>query len=68
MARLSRFFAAMNDPRVRAAWLDALAPTCPHCKAGDPFFDQARTEHVIRTEAGCGVTKCLANSGDGKHG
>jgi hypothetical protein len=41
----------------------AFAEACPHCSAGDPFFDDARTEHVIRTEAGCGVTKCLARSG-----
>jgi hypothetical protein len=37
---------------------------CPHCRAGDPFFDTEHREHVIRTEAGCGVTACLANSGE----
>jgi hypothetical protein len=41
---------------------------CPHCRAGDPFFDTEHREHVIRTEAGCGVTACLANDGGSEHG
>ena len=37
-----------------------ISPGCPHCRAGDPFYDKTRTEHLIRDEAGIGVTACLA--------
>jgi hypothetical protein len=33
---------------------------CPHCLAGDPFFDDARIDHFIQTEAGIATERCRA--------
>lgn len=45
---------------------DILGKTCPYCADRDPFFDEAHTLHVILTECGPGVTKCLAADGEDK--
>ncbi len=39
---------------------------CPHCRAGDPFFDATRVDHVIHTEAGIGTERCWAVDGEGE--
>jgi hypothetical protein len=36
---------------------------CPHCEAGDPFFDASRNSHVVRAEAGIATQRCLGFDG-----
>lgn len=50
---------------IRAIALKRSLRECPYCRAGDPFFDSSRVDHVIRTEAGVATTRCASAPGDG---